>query len=511
MSTQTLGNVLNDSLLNTNQTCTENGAKSYLNTNNNLVNLFYKVKRDSIESDIIELVENASLGDSKLVLLKIIAYIRDCRGGKGERSCGRILLKWLGNNYPDLLSKNLDLFISEYGRYDDVFHIFGSNKECNDELYKYVINRLQKDYEILHNKDKNNTDTISLLAKWFPSENKSLDYKYKYNKHIAQLSNISQKTLRKKYLSPLRKHINIVETKMCSNDWENIDYSKLPSCAMNLYKNAFKKHSPEKYEQFLLKLQTNETTINASVLYPYQIIENYLKDTTTSMDSLYEAQWKEMENKLNILNNALVLCDTSGSMEGMPLNIATSLSILISSKMNDSYKDLVLTFEAKPQLYKIKGETLRQKIKSLTNAPWGMNTDFIAALKLILEYGKTNNIIAKNMPKRLIVISDMQFDEAERLNSWENISKEDNTYTTNYKMIEQLYSESEYEVPHIIFWNVGEHQDVQVEDSDKKNVTMISGFSPDILNSILTSDEPITPYSSMMSVLNQKRYDALSI
>ncbi len=473
-----------------NEIFTNNGAISFKSSLNPCVDLFYKITRYSTKNEIYELV-NKSWDLNPLITLKIIAYIRDCRGGKGERKCGRILLKWLAMNYPDILKLNFIYFIEKYGRYDDL--VILNNTLMEDFILEYIDNQLKKDLNNL----KENKD-VSLLAKWIPSENKKSNNGI--NMKIIKKMKLTPKTLRKIYLSPLRNKINIVETLMCKQKWNDINFNTVPSNAMHIYSKSFNKQIPEKYTKWENDLLNGKTKVNAEMLFPHQIVKKYYENNNKDINNLLEAQWKVMVEKCEFypdIKNTLVLSDVSGSMCGLPMIISYTMGILISSLSNDILKNKILTFESNPQFYDIKGETLFEKIRSISKAPWGGSTNFIKAVTEILNLGRDNLLTDKEMPKRLIVVSDMQFNQASQ--------------NTNFEQIKKLYKEYDYTFPHIVFWNVADKIfETPVEYNDE-SVSIVSGFSIDILKSILSNEELPTPESTMLTAINDNRYNCLKI
>lgn len=476
-----------------NETTTFNGALSCKSSLNACVDLFYKSCRGIENNILVSLLGNA-FWENSLVTLKIIAYCRDVRGGKGERSVGRQMLTWLANEYPDYLKINLDHYIKVYGRFDDIVALLGTNLE--DFGIDLWVNQLKTDLE-------NENGNISLAAKWIPSEHKSIDKKYNVVSKICKKLRVSKCQFRKEYLVPLRKKLDILETKMCASNWDDIDFEKVPSVAMKNHgkdKRAFKRHQLERFEEYLKKLKNGEAKVNAKDLFPHQIVAGYQK--MTQVDQLLESQWNVfVENvKTNYdVSNTLVLSDVSGSMGGTPMDVSIALGLLVSQCSDICWKDLVLTFESMPKFHNVKGDSLFDRINILRRAPWGGSTNFNAALELVLNTAKQNNISQDDMPKRLIVVSDMQFDQADKTN-----------FTTNYQKLQQMYTDCNYTVPHIVFWNVnGNTLDVPTK-STQENVSLVSGFSVSILKSVLGNQE-ISPVSTMNTAINDPRYDLLKV
>ncbi len=486
------------SVLNT--TKTWNGATSYSTTNSALVDFFFAAARGLDENKLQLLIGNAWKEDP-LLTLKIIAYIRDIRGGKGERELGRQCLNWLADYHPESLRKNLDLFIKEYGRYDDIVALLLT--PCEEDGIRLLTDQLTKDRWSLINC----VGPISLAAKWVPSENKKIDKEHNFIDSLCHEMGISRKVLRKEYLSPLRKHLNILETKMCKGEWSDIEFSKVPSCAMNIHgkpKKAFERHQQERFNEYKESLKKGETKINASVLYPHEIVKTYYNDPGYSKeDSIVEAQWNEMIKKGDLigdLSNVLVMSDVSSSMtcnNNVPMLVSISLGILISSLANEAWRNLVLTFSHNPQFVHLKGNSLYDKVKQLRRAPWGGNTDFQRALELVLQTGINGNLKNEDMPKKLIIISDMQFDQA------------DHRFSSNYTALKQKYQSAGYQVPHLVFWNVN-GSITDFPSTNVPGVSLISGFSIECLKCVL-QDKEITPYSTMLSAIEVERYSKIIV
>lgn len=477
---------------------TQNGAISNKNITEPRVNLFYKTVRGVSNETLYELLED-SWDVDPLDTIKLIAYTRDIRGGKGERELFREMLKWLSTKSKENVLGNLDNFV-EYSRYDDFCVLMETPLES--EIIKFFSERLSKD---LNNLKRGELKEVSLLAKWFPSENKKLDKKYKVFSKVAKNMNPSAnlqtacKQLRKN-LTSLRNHLNIVETLLCKRRYSEIDFNKLPSYAMKKYKKLFEKNEniKEYFEEYKKELVTGESKINASILFPHEIVRGYL-DNYKEKDIILEKQWESILLSTNNLDDCIVLSDVSGSMEGTPMEISIAMGILVSSKTTlPDFKDIVLTFETDPSFHSIVGESLHEKVRCLKRAPWGGSTDFLKAMKMILSVAINNNISQSDMPKKLIVVSDMQFNSA------------DSNYYSNHNTVKMLYSNSGYDMPTIVYWNVnGSFNDVPASDSNEKGVALVSGYSKDILKCIMNGEIP-TPYTTMRAAIDDTRYSKLT-
>jgi hypothetical protein len=471
-------------------TTTDNGAVSLQSSGNDLLNLFVATVRGLDDERLGELMEK-SAKESLFYTLKIVAYVRDIRGGKGERDLGRKMMEWLLEHDERQLYANMKAYISEYGRWDDGVYLRKSI--ARKHYIELLANQLRDDIVNMVN-----LKSVSLAAKWVPSEASIINKKTGILFSLAKNMGLSPAILRKTYISPLRKYIDVLERKMCAKEWNTVDYEKVPSVAMLKHgrpDRAFQRNDRERFEEYKNKLVSGKAKINARALFPHDIVSQYLG--ADKSDPIMESQWKEMVEKmreLGSLDNVLVLSDVSASMEGTPMLISYTMGLLISSlNKSELFQNKILTFESIPQFVNVEGETLFDRLAKIKNAPWGGSTNICSAFELILKKVKGTDA---TMPDKIIIVSDMQFNEA------------DNAYATNYDSIIMKFEEAGYKIPHIVFWNVnGSSKDFQVA-SDTPNVSMISGFSTDILKCVLEARPP-TPYDTMMAALNDPRYDLI--
>lgn len=199
------------------------------------------------------------------------------------------------------------------------------------------------------------------------------------------------------------------------------------------------------------------------------------------------------------------MADVSGSMMGKPMSVAIAMAMWISGMATEEWRNMFLTFSAVPTFVTYDDSlTLREKIEIISQAPWGMNTNLSIAFKLMLDKASKECIPAAEMPKQLIIISDMQFDYA--------------CGDTNLEDIRKQYSETNdpegipYEMPTIVFWNVsgvfnGAAAPATMYD---QNVIMLSGFSKDLIKVLLNNEEFPTPYEIMVKTLSDSRYDLMN-
>lgn len=499
--------------LTSNQCCdttTQNGALSYSTTNSDRVNLFFKLSRDILKNDKWYEWIDKSWKENELDTMKILFNSRDCRGGKGDRDPFiSAMTSYIIPLYPEWFIQNFHL-IPKYGRWLDLIEIvsYYSKEDMYKPVIEFIVQQIKTDLE-----DMKNNKGVSLLAKWLPTEGKKWDGMSKgyiikqicsklYETPIENINNYHKAKYRKEVLIPLRNRIKLVEKLMCEGKWDEIQYSNVPSCAMKLYKNAFKKHNIEGFMKWLHDVKNGKEHINAKQLYPHEIVKEYMTHNINN-DDVLEEQWKVIVSeaeKLGAFKNSIVLSDVSSSMYGEPMQVSIALGILISSLTSEPFKNQVITFSTLPKFHVLPEETLKSKVLSLQSAEWGGNTNFINVFKLILTKAQKYNLDEKAMPKRLYVLSDMQFDEAFTVRNFES----------TYETVERMYSEAGYKVPEMVFWNLRSNNthDFPVK-FDMKNVATISGYSISIIKHLL-KDEIVTPEKIMRDTIDDQRYSDIT-
>jgi len=476
-----------------NLTTTSNGALSYSTPDldkqsDGRLSLFFKTIRGISDEYLIEYINKALIEDVNDTFL-LAFNSRDPRGGKGERTIGRKMFEYLWLNQPEKFKKVAHL-IPEYGRWDDLLSFFPKE----DYIVSLFCEKLKEDKQLM-----NEGKPISLCSKWAPSEGDSDDKKYGLVNLICDKLGISKREYRKDYISPLREYLDIVERYMCAKRWYEIEYSKVPSCAMKKLKKAFERNAPEAFNEWTSKLEKGEVKVNAKVLHPHELIREL---RTKGPDTVLESQWKVIEDevkKLGILKDSLVVVDTSSSMNDpkfLPLDIAVALGIIISSVTEGEFKGHVITFNDVPKFVKITGNTLFDRFKQVKNIPWGGSTNLQATFDMILEKAELAKLKQSDMPKRLFIISDMQFNDIEG-----SYSKR----STNLEEIDKKYKKSGFKRPDIVFWNVnGVSTDFPATTKDD-GTCLVSGASPAIIKSILKVKE-FNSYSILREELDSERY-----
>jgi hypothetical protein len=469
-----------------NTTTTENGAKAYRSTLNSCLDLFGKIAACRNNISQAERLFLEAYVENPETAMRILFYARDVRGGQGERGVFKAILKNLAISNPGLVA-NLIKLVPIYGRWDDLLCLE------NTEIWRNVLRTFHQQLS-----EDLSSDRPSLLAKWLPSINASSQDSKRLGKKIAASMGWSERQYRKN-LSELRSRIKIVESAMCSNEWQGINYEVLPSRAAFMYRNAFKKHDEIRYNAYLEKVQKGEAKINASTLYPYDIVTKYLYQGVRN-DKTLELQWEALPNYMETLDfNGLVVADVSGSMSGMPMAVSISLAMYIAERnKSEIWKNKFLTFSSKPELQTIVGNNIEQRIRYLSQVHWEMNTDLMAVFRVILQAAMNNKISQSEMPEKLIIVSDMQFDQACRTNK-----------RTNFEQIQKSYQKAGYEMPQLVFWNVRSSANVPIAANDT-GTCLVSGCSPAILKSVL-SGKIITPIDVMNDAVYSERYEPVGL
>ena len=476
-----------------NKTYTENGALTNKSTLNGIVDWFFHgaaLRREANEDRILKLFEGALVED-KTTALRTLFYIRDVRGGQGERRVFRICLKYLANTEKDWLVKNLDL-IAEYGRYDDYLVLLETN--CKEETIDFLGKQLEKDLQHHFNDE---LTSISLLAKWMPSENASSPITKKYAKILLTSGKFGAAKAYRKALSLLRKDIDIVETKLCNKEYASIDYSKLPSYAALKYREAFKRNDTDRYNQYLEDVKNGKAEIKAKTLYPYDLIRPYSTQLNgwgtchINIDPTVEAQWEALPDYVPEING-LVVNDTSGSMEGVPMDVSLSLALYIAERnKSEVWKNCVIPFSSHAEWKHVEGNTLAAKLASIFTGDCS-NTNLQAVFDLILERAKSANVPQEDMPKFLLIISDMEFDCC------------DYSYTTNLERIKQKYKEAGYDLPTLVFWNVDSRNNQTPATINDQGVILLSGASPAVMKIALEGGQNMQEVIN--KIINAERY-----
>lgn len=492
-----MNQMINDS----NFTTTENGGITHKHTNSKVLDMFAMggSYRNRSDADCILLFKNAFAEDRTLAL-KCLFYLRDIRGGQGERRFFRVVFRWLCDNYSSIAIKNL-ANVAEYGRWDDLIYV-AEGTPCEKAAFTLIKHQLALDVQC---------KTPSLLAKWMPSQNASSETAKRLGKKLARFLNRSDKEYRK-MLSILRERIKVVEKLMSANRWTEIQFDKIPSKAGMIYRNAFARRDilAERYKAFA---KNTSTKVNAKALYPQEIAHqafgyNMKRAFHNNPERLMlQKYWDNLPNYYgNRQENGIAIVDTSGSMCGVPLEAAVSLGAYIADKARGPFANHFITFSANPKLVKFEGVDIVDKFNRCIDAEWGMNTNIQAVFDLLLKTAKSKGVKAEDMPTRLYIFSDMEFDRCTTFvpvrSMWDITSRGE--MESGLERIKKQWELEGYKLPQVIFWNLDARQNNIPAIGE--GFSYVSGFSPSMIECILGGKDG---YILMIEKLMSKRYEAI--
>lgn len=465
-----------------NWTRTENGAPTYVSTMDANLDLFYHAAAKRGQN-ITSLFAQAYQEDA-LLAIKTAFYVRDIRGGQGERESFKQMLRWLNTNRKPVFNALVSI-VPEYGRWQDIIEFVD-----NAFVVEVVRNQLLTDIE--------NEGSVSLLAKWMPSANASSPATKKLARRWVNALHIDEPTYRK-VLASLRQRIGIVERAMSAGEWGSIDYSRVPSRSSLLYRKAFGKRDGTRYGEFLAAVQRGEAKINVAALFPYDLVVKYsdYNGRGYTEDATVEAQWKALPNYAETDENILVVADVSGSMQqGKPkaIDISVSLAIYAAERNKGQFANNFITFSESPKLITLRGESLLEKVNAVFNAGVGYDTNLQAVFDMLLSVARKNNVPQSEMPGKIVVVSDMEFNHPDRFGK-----------VTNYDVIARKYANAGYTMPLVIFWNVASRAQQTPATATQAGVYLVSGASGSNFKYIAGA-KATTPLEMMLEVLNSDRY-----
>ncbi len=479
-----------------NKTYTENGAVTNRSTGKDCLDLFATVGALRHESDeeIEERFMRAYTEDPDIAM-KILFFARDVRGGLGERRVFRCILRWLAKNEPKSLLRNLG-HVAEYGRWDDLLVLLDTS--CSKETVALLKEQFEADLSALDNGGE-----VSLLGKWLPSVNASNDDAVRLAKKLAKAFSLTDRNYRKA-LVRLREHIRIIENNLRERDY-TFDYSKQPSKAMFKYRRAFLRNDKERYSAFLDMVGKGEAKLHTGALLPYELVDPYLgyRYVNSFLADLSDEEKRALNTTWNALpdfasdENALAVVDTSGSMycvnNPKPASVALSLGLYFAERAKGPYRNHFIEFSAHPELIELKGETFADRLRYISTFNQVANTNLEAVFDLILDAAVNNDVPQSELPAKLYLISDMEFDAC--------VS---GTKLTNFENAKRKFARYGYELPQIVFWNVASRNRQQPVTVDDRGVALISGCSPRIFSMVMEGE--LDPYSFMLSVVGTARY-----
>jgi hypothetical protein len=487
----TFSNAVKSSNLNQ-KTTTTNGMKVRVSSGKEVVDFFFKA--GAMRGKNIVPLFNKALSDDKELALRVAQWLRDARGGAGEREHYRNILKAMEVSNDPML-ESMIAKTPLLGRWDDLL-VF-ETKKYKDIAYATIANGLIDE------------STRQLVCKWMPRESSNIASMKAIAKELMTFLDLSPKQYRKMLAS-----VKTTETLMCAQEWEKINFSHVPSNASNRYRKAFMKQQKERFEKYVQDLTSGDTSakVNVSTLYPYEITKNISYSNTTIDKQFLNAQWSALPNYVGDAD-ILPLIDVSGSMGcpvGQPsdmlgkgvkvtcMDVAISLGLYLANKNTGKFKDTYLTFESSPKLGTLSSTDLSDNYQQIKSANWGGSTDIEKAFKEILRVATSKKVAQSEMPKYLLILSDMQFNACTGWN------------TTSQKTAKRLFEDAGYVLPNIIYWNIHAYDNVPVK-FDKCGTALVSGFSPSIVKAVLSANlddvKAITPYDVMLEAIMNPKYD----
>lgn len=492
-------------------TRTMNGAVAHATTLDECLDFFavaggmrYRSRRDQIA-----LFEKAYIANPELAM-KLLFYIRDIRGGLGERQMFRTLINHVAKMWPESAKKNVHL-ISEYGRWDDLLCLLGTKAEA--EVVEVVRDQLAKDLDALKRREAGETDApISLLAKWLPSDNTSSMVTRANAMLLYDALGMRRKEYRKAVVA-LRAQICLTENYLTKKQPQKVNYEAVPSKAMFKYRKAFARNDEVRFDMYLDKVASKEKKIHCATLDPYELVKPYFKQSEsifgwpgdyeiqrTEIDKAIEVMWKNMPAGVSG-KDAVCVIDTSGSMYWdygrggpIPALVSQALGIYYAERCKGIFHNKIITFESNPHVLELKGNCLRDKLLFLQKAPWGGSTNMEAVFDLILDTAVKNHAKQKDLPSVIYIISDMEFNCAFR-----------DPNKSVYENAKEKYEAHGYQLPAVVFHNVNSWQMQAPVGAHTKGAALVSGYGTAAFSQKF--DGNMTPLSHMLEVLNGKRYE----
>jgi hypothetical protein len=456
---------------------TANGMPTNASTGNAVLNCFF-ILGASRGKDISDQFRAALVQDHVLAV-KALFWARDVRGGAGERNTFRKLLAVLEQHDVEMALRVIPL-IAEYGRFDDL-HVFNT-LVCKNLAVQVHVDAIRAGN--------------GLGAKWAPRKGPIAN-------QLRKAMDMDPKTYRKTIVGLT----NVVETQMCANQWGEINYSHVPSVASARLQKAFNRHDPVRYTEFKAAALKGEVKINAGTLFPYDV----LKSVRNGDQVAALAQWEALPNYLGDNGFILPVIDVSGSMGSRVgdakstltcMDVAISLGLYLADKQQGAFKDMFLNFHTNSKIHHLQGNLL-EKIHQIQHSDWGGSTSLESAFKEILRVAVMGNVPPNEMPRYLLVISDMGFDPSSN-----------NAGQGAMAIAKDIFARHNYSLPNIIWWNVAHRNGGYGGDNNfpvtqhESGSALISGFSPSIVRSVLSSKQ-VTPYEVMLETLNSDRYWAV--
>jgi len=478
---------------------TENGAAGYKTTGKALVDLNFAAAslRNESEKKIIDRFIRAFYED-RVLAMKWLFFLRDVRGGLGERRSFRIIIRYLAVNMPEMIS-NLTELMAEYGRFDDMLCLLDTPVE--KKVLEVLEEQLERDLENMEQ-----GRSISLCAKWMPSGNTSSEKSRQTAARLQRGMGLTAKEYRK-LMASLRAYLNVTEVYMSGGRWKEIDYTKVSSRANVLYRKAFMLHDQARRMDYLEQVRNNKAVMHADVLMPHDIVSRYTACHGWNIqvgeeDAALEALWKNLPDTAEEARNVLCVVDGSGSMlcpvgagSVTALHVSNALGIYFAERMRGAYHNRFITFSNNPQYVDLTScRTLREKLELAFSHNECTNTNIEATFELVLQTAVRNHLEQKELPQTILIISDMEFDRAVG----------GHVSDTLFETIRKRFAGCGYQLPKLVFWNVNSRTNTIPVRENELGAGLVSGFSVNICNMVLSNE--LDPFACLKKILDGKRY-----
>ena len=421
----------------------------------------------------------AAFKEDPVTSLKLLFWLRDCRGGAGNRSGARSIITYLADNATELMKANMHL-IPVHGRWDDMKSLFKT--PLRNEAGEFWADAI------------NGGDVLA--AKWA-----------KRHYTPIRLSMDLKESEFRRLLATIRKD-HIVEHQMCQQQWNDIDFKKVPSVAMARYSKAFTKHVPEAFQAYKEAVKSGAATVHADVLFPHDCIKN----ARMGDGEMAELQFNSLPNYLEGTDEKImVICDTSGSMQTVvggsvqAIDVSQGIALYCSSRLpeNSPFYKRFIAFCSESKFVDWRKHTFQSALRdrNVFNGAVG-STRIDKALNLILKTAKERNIPQNLMPTTLLIVSDMQFTEGACFSGgWDSHGLNKAEALTEIEKAMIAFEEAEYQRPKIVYWNL-DGMDGQQATVNSENVGLVSGFSPSICKAIF-GGEDFSPYAIMIRAIEK--------
>lgn len=454
---------------------TDNGGLTHYSSLNNNLDFFYvgPVAKKNPKDAVVSF--QRAYAEDREISLRVLQWVRDVRGGAGARQAFRDCFAYLMDRAPNDAIAVLNN-VATIGRWDDV--LVGLFSEHSD-VQQHAISLIRKALIV---------DQDGLCAKWMP------------RKGIISVALRAQLGLSPKgYRKLLVSLSNTVEQQMCANNWDDVNYSHVPSVAFARYRDAFKRHDEVRYADFVAAADRGEVKVNAGAIFPHDVVGTLLRRASVDLTTRHSisAQWKALPDYLEGDDTGIVVADVSGSMATVvaggttALDVSIALAMYMAERARGPFKDTFITFSNNPSLQTLKGDIV-DRYQQLKKAEWNMSTNIEGVFKLVLNTAVKNKITQDDMPKFITIVSDMEFNEC--------------TNGTTLDTIRSKYEEAGYTIPKLVFWNVSGRAGNVPAKADDKNVALVSGYSPAVVSKVFSA-ETITPMQVMLDTIGIERYD----